>query len=130
MLIVTNEQVISDLADNIVARTHEVHQYDTNINNYKMLLEKYPVEWPEHLDQFRGMEPHTAAAQCGVEDIEELAACQQAERVAYLFKTEMVERSKAAAILEVLKDQMPDDIEEAAITAAMERRAAAMSQSI
>jgi len=130
MLIVTNEQVISDLADNIVARTHEVHQYDTNINNYKMLLEKYPVEWPERLDQFRGMEPHTAAAQCGVEDIEELAACQQAERVAYLFKTEMVERSKAAAILEVLKDQMPDDIEEAAITAAMERRAAAMSQSI
>lgn len=127
MLIVTNEQVLSDLADNIVARTHEVHQYDTNINNYKALLEKYPTQWPEHLEQFKGMEPHAAAAQCGVEDIEELAACQQAERVAYLFKTEMVERSKAAAILEVLKEQMPDDIEEAAITAAMERRAAAMN---
>lgn len=130
MLIVTNEQILSDLADNIVARTHEVHQYDTNINNYKALLEKYPVAWPEHLDQFRGMEPHTAAAQCGVEDIEELAACQQAERVAYLFKTEMVERAKAAAILEVLKEQMPDDVEETAITAAMERRATALNQSI
>jgi len=130
MIIVTNEQVISDLADNIVARTHEVHNYNTNINNYKALLEKYPVAWPEHLDQFRGMEPHAAAAQCGVEDIEELAACQQAERVAYLFKTEMVERSKAAAILEILKDQMPDDVEEAAITAAIARRDTAMNSQV
>ena len=70
------------------------------------------------------MDPHTAASQCGVEDIEELAACQQAERVAYLFKTEMVERAKASAILEVLKEQMPDDIEEEAITAAIARRTA------
>jgi hypothetical protein len=130
MEIITNNQRISDLADNIVGRTHEVYNYDTNIQNYEALLAGYPTEWPEHLEQFKGMNPHDAAAQCEHEHIEELAACQQAERVSYLLKTEKVERAKAAAILDVLLAQMPDDVEEEAITAAIARREATLSQSV
>ena len=130
MEIITSDIEIKNLADNIVARTYEVYHYDTNINNYEALLALYPVEWPEHLIQFRGMDPHQAAAQCSLEDIDDLAACQQAERVSYLIKTEKVERAKAASILEVLKNQMPDDIEEEAITAAIARRDAAMNTQV
>jgi hypothetical protein len=130
MEIITDNQRISDLADNIVARTHEVYNYDTNIQNYEALLTAYPTEWPAYLEQFKGMDPHQAAAECDAEFIDELAACQQAERVTYLLKTEKVERAKAAAILEVLKAQMPDNIEEAAITAAIARREAVLNQSM
>lgn len=127
MEIINNEQRYNDLADSIVARTYEVYQYDTNIQNYEILLASYPTEWPTHLEQFRGMDPHMAASECPVEHIDELADVQQAERVSYLIKTEKVERAKAAAILEVLKSQMPDDIEEEYITAAIERRNAMLN---
>lgn len=122
MDIITDTQRIADLADNIVARTYEVYHYDVNIQNYEALLAVYPTAWPEHLEQFKGMDPHTAAASCPIELIDELADCQQAERVSYLLKTEKVERAKAATILQILKDQMPDDLEEDAIQAAVARR--------
>jgi hypothetical protein len=122
MDIITNEQRIADLADNIVARTHEVYSYDTNIQNYEALLAAYPVEWPEHLEQYKGLHPHEAAALCPIEHIEELADVQQAERVSYLLKTEKVERAKANAVLQILLAQMPDNVAEEAITAAIARR--------
>ena len=127
MDIITDAQRIADLADNIVARTYEVYHYDVNIQNYEALLAVYPTAWPDHLEQFRGMEPHAAAAECPTEYIDELADCQQAERVSYLLKTEKVERAKAATILQVLKDQMPDDLEEEAIQAAITRRQVAQT---
>ena len=130
MEIITNNKRIADLADNIVARTHEVYHYDTNIQNYEALLAAYPTEWPEHLEQFKGMDSHEAAAQCPVEYIEELADVQQAERVAYLLKTEKVERAKANAVLRVLLAQMPDEVEEDAIAAAIARREAILNQSV
>ena len=130
MEIISNQKRIEDLADNIVARTYEVYHYDTNIQNYEALLASYPIEWPEHLERFKGMDPHQAAAECDPNFIDELADCQQAERVSYLIKTEKVERAKAAAILDVLKAQMPDDVEEEAITAAIARREAVLNQSM
>lgn len=130
MEIITNEQRIADLADNIVTRTHEVYSYDTNIQNYEALLAAYPVEWPPHLEQYKGLHPHEAASQCPIEYIEELADVQQAERVSYLLKTEKVERAKANAVLQVLLAQMPDDVEEAAIQAAIARREALVNPQV
>jgi len=130
MEIISTDQRYKDLADHIVARTFEVYQYDTNIQNYEILLAAYPTEWPAHLEEFKGMPPHDAAALCSPEFIDELADVQQAERVSFLIKTEKMERAKSAAILEALKAQMPDDIEEEYITAAIARRDAAMNQGV
>lgn len=130
MEIITDNQRISDLADNIVARTYEVYYYDTNIQNYELLLANYPSNWPNYLEHFKGMDSHQAAAECAPEHINELADCQQFERISYLIKTEKIERAKAASILEVLKAQMPDDVEEEAIMAAIARREDALNSSV
>jgi len=130
MEIINDQKRLEDLADNIVARTYEVYHYDTNIQNYEALLATYSVEWPSYLEQYRNMDPHQAAMSCDIEFIDELADCQQAERVSFLIKTEKMERAKAASILQILKDQMPDDIEEEYITAAIARRDAAMNQGV
>jgi len=130
MEIINDDIRLKDLADQIVGRTYEVYAYDTNIHNYEVMLAAYPTEWPSHLERFQGMDPHVAAGECALEDINDLAACQQAERISYLIKTEKIERAKAAAILEALKSQMPDDIEEEAITAAIARREAALNASV
>jgi hypothetical protein len=125
--IISNEKRDSDLADAIVSRTHEVYGYDINIANYRVMLETLPSEWPAHLEQYRQTDPHAAAVACPNEYLEELALVQQYDRVSALLSTEIVERTKAQNVLDALEAQIPADEREAAITAAVARRDAAMA---
>jgi hypothetical protein len=127
MQIISDEQRENDLADAVVSRTHEVYAYDTNIANYRSMLETLPSEWPAHLEQYRQMEPHPAAVACPNEYLEELALVQQYDRVSALLSTEIVERTKAASILAALEGQIPAARREAALTAAIARREAALA---
>jgi antitoxin component of MazEF toxin-antitoxin module len=129
MQIITPEQRTADLADAVVGRTHEVYGYEINVANYQQMLTTLPTEWPAHLAEYRGMEPHAAAVACPNEHLEQLALLQQGERVSALLSTEIVERAKAQNILDALIAQLPAEGSDDAIAAAIARRDAALSGS-
>lgn len=126
-MIITDEQKIKDLSDNIVMRTHEVYQYDLNISNYQTILAASDGSYPEHLLALQNLPQDQAIAQCPIEDLAELAELQQYTRVSALIRSEIVERTKANGILQVLVAQLQallpiaEDYD-AAIAAAVARR--------
>lgn len=125
--IISNAKREADLADQIVSRTHEAYQYDLNISNYEAMLAALPQgEWPARLEQFRGLPDHDAAFKCDAEDVELLAQYQLRDRVSNLIKSEVVEKAKVTAILAVLDGQLTGGRREAALTAAIARREAAL----
>ena len=127
-MIITEEKRIQDLADNIVGRTHEVYQYDLNISNYQTILAASDGEYPEHLLALKDLPADQALAQCPIEDLAELAELQQYIRISFLIRSEIVERTKATGILQVLVTQLQALLPvtadyDAVIAAAVARRA-------
>lgn len=88
------------------ARREEVAQYDANIAMYDAIAATLPTAWPAHLAAHKGAKDHQAAArQVADEDVELLAQLLMGEHCAAMRKTELLERTKAAAILAVLEAQ-------------------------
>jgi hypothetical protein len=89
------------------ARRAEVAQYDANIAMYQSILATLPTEWPARLEQHRGAKnEHEAAAK--VDDLDDVVLLSQllyADRCRASIRSEMLERTKAAAILAVLEAQ-------------------------
>lgn len=84
-------------------RQMEVDAYTTNVETYKALLLTLDGNWDEDLIHLKGIEPQEAARQCPMDRLTRLAVLQQYEQVSNLLKTEIVERAKAQAILNILK---------------------------
>lgn len=84
------------------ARQMEVDAYSANINIYKKLLATLDGNWDSDLIALKDLEVQEAARQCPMDRLERLAVLQQFEQVNNLLKTEIVERAKAQAILEIL----------------------------
>jgi hypothetical protein len=85
------------------SRQMEVDAYTTNVENYKALLLTLDGNWDADLIHLKDIEAQEAARQCPMDRLERLAVLQQYEQVSNLLKTEIVERAKATAILNILK---------------------------
>lgn len=84
-------------------RQMEVDSYTVNVENYKALLATLDGNWDADLVHLKGIEAQEAARQCPMDRLERLAVLQQFDQVTNLLKTEIVERAKATAILNILK---------------------------
>jgi hypothetical protein len=122
--IISNAEKLVSLADNIVARTYEVHSYQVNVTNYEAILANIgTIEISERIQELRMMSPDEAANQATNEELEILGKVQQFDRVSFLVKTEKIEMSKAQSVLDVLIAQLPSGAAgDAAIQAAIDRR--------
>ena len=85
------------------ARQMEVDSYAANVANYKAWLATLDGNWDADLIHLKDMEAQEAARQCPMDRLERLAVLQQFDQVTNLLKTEIVERAKATAILNILK---------------------------
>jgi hypothetical protein len=85
------------------ARQIEVDSYSANVTNYQALLTTLDGDWDADLIHLKDIEGQEAARQCPMDRLERLAVLQQYEQVTKLLKTEIVERAKAQAILNVLQ---------------------------
>lgn len=83
-------------------RQMEVDAYSANIDVYKKLLATLDGNWDADLIALKDLETQEAARQCPMDRLERLAVLQQFEQVNNLLKTEIVERAKAQAILDIL----------------------------
>lgn len=88
-------------------RRNEVAQYDSNIAMYQAIIPTLPTEWPDHLVQYRGAKnEHEVASQIdNLEDVVLLSKLLYADHCQAMLRSEILERTKAAAILEVLEAQ-------------------------
>lgn len=86
----------------VEARQMEVDAYSTNVNNYTALLKTLDGDWDDDLAHLKGVEAQEAARQCPMNRLERLAVLQQFDQITNLLKTEIVERAKAQAILNVM----------------------------
>lgn len=85
-------------------RQMEVDSYKANIDVYKKLLETLDGDWDADLVHLKGIEGQEAARLCPIDRLERFAVLQQYEQVSNLLKTEIVEWSKAKAILNILPE--------------------------
>jgi len=84
-------------------RQMEVDSYSANVVNYQALLATLDGNWDDDLLHLKDIEGQEAARQCPMDRLERLAVLQQHDQVTKLLKTEIVERAKANAILNILK---------------------------
>ncbi len=91
----------------IETRRNEVAQYDANIVMYEKIVANLPTEWPDHLIQYRGAKnEHEIAGQ--IENLDDVALLSQllfADNCRKSIRAEIMERTKAAAILSVMETQ-------------------------
>jgi hypothetical protein len=85
------------------ARQIEVDSYSANVAAYQALLTTLDGDWDADLIHLKDIEGQEAARQCPMDRLERLAVLQQYDQVTKLLKTEIVERAKAQAILNILK---------------------------
>jgi hypothetical protein len=122
--IISNAEKLASLADNIVARTYEVHSYEVNVLNYEAIIANIGnIEISDRMQELRTMSPEEAANQATTEELELLGQVQQFDRISFLVKTEKIEMAKAQSVLDVLVSQLPSgSVGDAAIQAAIDRR--------
>lgn len=84
-------------------RQMEVDSYTVNVEAYTALLATLDGNWDADLIHLKDVEPQEAARQCPMDRLERLAVLQQYDQVSNLLKTEIVERAKAKAILNILQ---------------------------
>jgi len=100
----TTEQI--ETYDPVQSRRDEVAQYDANIAMYQAILATLPTVWPAELEQFRKPKnQHQAIDSVPADRVELVSQLWYADDVAHAIRTEMLERTKAAAILSVLEQQ-------------------------
>ena len=111
-MIITDEKKVIDLVSNLVMRVEEVYAYDANIDNYRKILQDLPSEYPAHLEPLKGMDPNTALQMCPIADIETLSKIHQYERINFIIRTEIAERTKAESIRSVIEAQLDEILDE------------------
>lgn len=103
---ISEEDRLKTLALNVVSREMEVSSYDLNITNYRSILQTLPSgEWPINIIQYKngdiGQVPH--------EFVEEVAQYLFRDRLDYLLRTEINERTKSYLLYQAMYNQLPPD---------------------
>ena len=94
--------IVEKVVTPLEARQLEVNSYSENIVMYQTLIATLDGDWDDDLIHLKDIEIQEAARQCPMERLERLAVLQQFDQVTNLLKTEIVERAKAQAILNVM----------------------------
>ena len=110
LLTITQQDTINTLAVNAVHREREVHQYQINIDNYKQMLTALPTgEVPADIAQYINTQPDDLPIDMDLSDVMLISQYQYRDRLKKLLRTENIEQSKAKAVLDSLKAQLPAD---------------------
>ena len=95
-----------ELKQAIEQRETEVQGYQTNIDNYALMIDELPSEWPEDLVKFKGKEIADIVQSITDEDsLIQVADLLFMDKLKITLWTERLEQRKAKLILKILKDQ-------------------------
>ena len=87
------------------ARVAEVAQYEANIAMYSAMKATLPTQWPDHLVEYRhAKNKHEVAGRVAdLKDVELLSKLWYADDCDAAIRSEMVELTKAKAILGIMQ---------------------------
>lgn len=103
---ITEEERLRTLAINVVSRELEVNSYDINIRNYTDILNGLPTgEWPQEILPYK----YGDIASVPHEHVEMFSKFSFRDRLDYLLRTEVNERTKAYMLYETMYNQLPTD---------------------
>lgn len=121
--IISPDQRIATLSDNVVARTHEIEAYQINIDNYVVMLAALPSgEWPSNIADYKGVQPDQLPPELSDATVQIVSDYQFRDRIVGLLRSERIEQGKSQRVLDALKAQIPADKYDEAISAAVMRR--------
>lgn len=96
-----------ELKQAIEQRETEVARYQTNIDNYSLMVAELPSEWPEDLVEFKGKAIKEIAGLIADEEcMMQVGDLIFADTLRVSLCTERLEQRKAKLVLKVLIDQM------------------------
>jgi hypothetical protein len=99
---------IAQLNANIDCRITEVAGYQTNIDNYTLMLTALPKSWPAKLESFRGYTTaQLSESSLPDDDLMLVADLIFASHLRNALRAERIEQRKAALVLKVLQAQLP-----------------------
>ena len=129
MEIITADMKKVLVADAYLGRVHEVQSYQLNIDNYTAMLVDLPQDaWPAEMVQYKDIDPAKIDPDVSLDDMVIISDYQFRDRVRILLRTEHVEMSKTARIMNALDGQLSASSKEADVTAAVTRRAAVLAK--
>ena len=95
-----------ELEQAIEQREIEVQGYQTNIDNYALMIDELPSEWPEDLVKFKGKEISEIVQSIADEKcLAQVADLLFRDKLQITLWTERLEQRKAKLVLKILKDQ-------------------------
>lgn len=110
MATITQKQTYEVLALAVVAREHELHGYQINIDNYTHMLEALPKgAWPVHLEAYRGITENTVADVVPPALHEQVSDLLYRDKIQRLLVTERMEQRKSRFVYDALVAQLPVD---------------------
>lgn len=97
------------LQENIAHREQEVSQYETNYNNYTLMIESMGViELPENLKEYIGKQNHELPTTLSLKEAELVSKYNYLEQIKKAQRTEFLEMQKTQIFLDVLRGQVVD----------------------
>ena len=111
LITITQQDTLNILTVNAVHRESEVHQYQINIDNYNQMLTALPTgDAPADIAQYLNTQPDDLPIDMGIDDVMMISQYQYRDKLKKLLRTEKIEQSKAKAVLDSIKAQIPADI--------------------
>lgn len=123
MEIITAQNKLDFLAENVIHRTREIYHYQINIDNYTLMLAMLPAgEWPEPLAMYKKAKPEDFIPALSEIDAETVSNYQQRDNLKILLATEKFQQAKSQSVLNAIVSQLPVGAEyDTLIQAAMTR---------
>ena len=104
---VTTQEHLDNLVTQAYHRELEVYSYQTNIDNYTIMLTGLPEdEFPADLASFSNVETARLPASLSDADVDMISQYQFRDKLKASVRTEIVEQSKAKLILAAIKAQI------------------------
>jgi len=104
---VTTQEHLDNLVTQAYHRELEVYSYQTNIDNYTIMLTGLPEdEFPADLASFSSVETARLPASLSDADVDMISQYQFRDKLKASIRTEIVEQSKAKLILAAIKAQI------------------------
>jgi len=97
----------------ITQREAEVSSYETNYNNYTLMIEAMGgLELSEELQEYIGKEDSEVPLSVSIEDSQLISNYNYLEKIKKLQRSELLEMNKVKVLLDVLKGQLEEVVEE------------------
>ena len=108
--IITPQDTLNIISNAYVARTHEIHMYQINIDNFTAMLADLPLDnAPDNILQYLDVDVKDLPEALSDQEVQIITAYAYRSELKKRVRAERAEQSKVQRLLDALKNQIPAD---------------------